>query len=153
MIVNGSIDLNQPAVSNVDSIIVYGSKANDRITIDPSLTMPVTLSGGTGGNNVLTAGGGPTREQGWYGTTVEKQGESDNFLFGQAGTSPSSRARGPATSSSPARPYHAKGHSRIRRIPPPPKGTFSRSSGDKLVKTSNPYHHRRPTTKRPRSTE
>ena len=38
--VNGVIDALSPAVANVDSITVYGSKANDTVTIDPNLTVP-----------------------------------------------------------------------------------------------------------------
>ncbi len=140
VIVNGSIDLIQPAVVNVDSIVVYGSKANDRIAIDPSLTIPVTLSGGTGGKDVLIAGGGPTRQQGWYGTsTVEKQGNAENFLFGRTGKVTFVKGSGTSNVIFTGTPYHAKGHSRIRRIPPPPQGTFFTFSGTKLVKTSNPF--------------
>ena len=137
--VNGSIDLNQPAVGNVDSIIVYGSKANDRITIDPSLTMPVSLSGGTGGKNVLVAGGGPTRQQGWYGTNVEKQGSSNNFLFGRKGQVTFVKGSGTSDAIFAGTPFQPRGHSRIRRIPPPPQGTFYTFVGTKLVRTSNPF--------------
>ena len=139
VMVNGSMDLNQPAVGNVDSIVVYGSKANDRVTIDPSLTMPATLSGGTGGHNVLIAGGGPTRQQGWYGTTVEKQGESNNYLFGRKGKVTFVKGSGSSDVIFAGTPFHPRGHSRIRRIPPPPQGTFYTFSGGKLVKTSNPF--------------
>jgi hypothetical protein len=40
------------------SILVYGRDGNDRITVSPSVTLPVTLAGGNG-NDTLTAGGGP----------------------------------------------------------------------------------------------
>ncbi len=139
VIVNGAIDLNQPAISNVDSIIVYGSKANDRITIDPSLTIPVELSGGTGGHNVLIAGGGPTRQQGWYGTNVEKQGSSANFLFGRKGQVTFVKGSGSSNVIFAGTIFHPRGHSRIRRIPPPPRGTFFTFSGTKLVRASNPF--------------
>ena len=38
--VNGQLDLTQPAVSSIDSIVVFGSKASDKITIDPSVSIP-----------------------------------------------------------------------------------------------------------------
>jgi peptidyl-prolyl cis-trans isomerase A (cyclophilin A) len=137
--VNGVLDTIQPALSNVDSVIVYGSKANDRVTIDPALAVPVTLSGGTGGHNVLAAGGGPTRQQGWYGTTVEKQGSSNNFLFGRRGSV--SFVKGPGSSDVifAGTPKGVRGHSRVRQIPPPPGGTYFTFSGGKLVKAPDPF--------------
>ena len=83
--INGVLDALQPTVANTDQVIVYGSKANDKITVDPGLTIPVTLNGGTGGTNVLKAGGGPTTELGWYGQNRLVQGSSQNFQFGQNG--------------------------------------------------------------------
>jgi cyclophilin family peptidyl-prolyl cis-trans isomerase len=140
VIVNGVIDLNQPAVSNVESIDIYGSKANDRITIDPSLTIPVNLSGGNGGHDVLIAGGGPTREQGWHAaSTVEKQGESNNYLFGKAGTVTAVKGSGSSDVIFVGTPYKPKGHSRIQRIPPVPKGTYLTFSKGKLVKTADKF--------------
>ena len=139
VIVNGSIDLNQPALNDVESIIVYGSKAKDRITIDPSITVPVTLNGGTAGSHVLTAGGGPTREQGWYGTNVEKQGQSNNYLFGRKGKVTFVPGAGTSDVTFAGTPVPARGHSRIRHLPPVPKGTFFKFVGTKLVTTSNPF--------------
>lgn len=139
VIVNGTVDTNQPALNDVESIIVYGAKANDRITVDPALTVPVTLSGGTGGKNVLTAGGGPTVEQGWYGTTVEKEGESNNYLFGQAGSVTFVPGSGTSDVIFAGTHQKARGHSRIRHLPPLPTGTFYTFKGTKLVETSSPY--------------
>ena len=142
----------QPATTDArSSIAVYGSKANDRITIDPSLTMPVELNGGTGGKDVLTAGGGPTREQGWHAiSTVEKPGRSaQNFLFfGKARKvtrSSWARAREPATSSSPGRPSITQRPVReFGRIPAAARGTFFKFSGDKLVKHLQPASTTKP---------
>jgi cyclophilin family peptidyl-prolyl cis-trans isomerase len=139
VIVNGTVDTNQPALLDVDSIIVYGAKANDRITVDPALTVPVSLSGGTAGHNVLTAGGGPTREQGWYGTTVEKQGESDNYLFGRAGSVKFVAGSGTNDVTFAGTPGKRKGESRIRHLPSIPKGTFYTFTDGKLVKAPDPY--------------
>ncbi len=140
VIVNGVTDLNQPALNDVESIIVYGSKANDRISVDPALTVPVSLSGGTGGKNVLIAGGGPTSELGWYGTNVEKQGESNNYLFGKAGSVTFVKGSGTNDVTFAGTPGKRQGHSRIRHLPAIPSGTFYTFSGDgKLIKTSNPF--------------
>jgi cyclophilin family peptidyl-prolyl cis-trans isomerase len=139
-IVNGVIDLNQPAINNVDSIIVYGSKANDRITIDPSLTMPVYLSGGDGGHDVLIAGGGQTREQGWHSAnTVEKQGEAQNFDFGKAGTVTVVQGSGHSNVIFQGSIYKPKGHSRIRRYPPIPNGTYYKFVKGKLTPTADTF--------------
>ncbi len=84
--VNGVIDSLQPSRSSLDRIIVYGSKANDNITIDPSVTVPaVTLDGGHGGRNRLQAGSTPTREHGWFGFNTLIGGTDSNELVGRAG--------------------------------------------------------------------
>lgn len=140
VIVNGVTDLNQPALNDVVSIIVYGSTASDRITVNPAVTVPVFLSGGTGGKDVLVAGGGPTREQGWNATsTVEKQGESTNYLFGKAGKVTFVKGSGTNDVTFAGTSIPARGNSRIRHLPPIPKGTFYKFVADKLVKTSNPF--------------
>jgi cyclophilin family peptidyl-prolyl cis-trans isomerase len=83
--VNGQLDINQPAVSSIDSIIVFGSKAKDRITIDPSVTLPSTLDGGHGGRNHLKAGSTETLEHGWFGFNTMVGGTGPNQLVGLAG--------------------------------------------------------------------
>ena len=145
-IVNGVTDANQPAMNDVTSIIVYGSTVNDRITVDPAVTVPVFLSGGTGGKDVLVAGGGSTREQGWYGTsTVLKQGESNNDLFGRAGKVTFVKGSGTNDVTFAGHQPGVRKSARIRIIPPTPVGTFYKfSSTGKLVKTGNPFP--KPTT-------
>ena len=137
--VNGTVDANQPAANNVTSIIVYGSKASDRLTIDPGVTVPVLLSSGTAGSHVLTAGGGPTQQQGWYGTTVEKQGSSNNYLFGRTGKVTFVKGSGTSDVIFAGTPSKLRGQSRIRHLLPLPTGTFYKFVGTKLVKTSNPF--------------
>ncbi len=83
--VNGQLDLNQPAVSSIDSIIVFGSKANDKITIDPSVTIPSVIDGGHGGRNALKGGGTETLEHGWFGYNTMIGGTGPNQLIGRAG--------------------------------------------------------------------
>jgi hypothetical protein len=83
--VNGQLDINQPQVSAIDSIIAFGSKASDRITIDPSVTVPAVIDGGHGGRNVLKGGGAETREHGWFGFNTLVGRTGPNQLIGRAG--------------------------------------------------------------------
>jgi cyclophilin family peptidyl-prolyl cis-trans isomerase len=83
--VNGVVDSNHPLVSSLDQIVVYGSKANDRITVDPSVTVPATLDGGHGGRNKLVAGSYNVREHGWFGHTTLVGGSGRNQLVGRKG--------------------------------------------------------------------
>jgi cyclophilin family peptidyl-prolyl cis-trans isomerase len=83
--VNGLTDAIQPLASNLDRVVVYGSKASDDITIDPSLTVPVTLDGGQGGTNVLQAGSQPALEHGWFGTNTLIGSPQDDMLIGRTG--------------------------------------------------------------------
>lgn len=83
--VNGQLDTTEPAVSSIDDIIVFGSKASDDITIDPSVTIPSVIDGGHGGHNVLQAGSTETLEHGWFGHNVLKGGTGPNQMIGRAG--------------------------------------------------------------------
>jgi len=84
--VNGVLDSTQPAISNLDSIEVFGGgRANNDIVVDPSVTVPVTLSGGHGLRNYITGGSGPSREHGWFGLNLLIAGPGPNQLIGRAG--------------------------------------------------------------------
>jgi hypothetical protein len=83
--VNGQLDTTQPATSSIDSIVVFGAKASDKITIDPSVTLDSTIDGGHGGHNKVTGGGGLTIEHGWFGFNVLVGGQGLNELIGRAG--------------------------------------------------------------------
>ena len=83
--VNNQLDVTQPAVSNIDSIIAFGSKANDVITIDPTVTIPSVIDGGHGGVNRLKGGSDETLEHGWFGHTTLIGGSGPNQLIGRAG--------------------------------------------------------------------
>jgi len=85
VVVNGQLDINQPSTDTTDSIVVFGAKSGDRITIDPSVTLPATIDAGHGGRNVLKGGGGFTREHGWFGFTTLIGGPGPNQLIGRAG--------------------------------------------------------------------
>jgi cyclophilin family peptidyl-prolyl cis-trans isomerase len=83
--VNGITDSTQPAESNVDQIVAYGSKASDTITVAPDVTVPATIDGGHGGTNFLTAGGASALMHGWFGRTTLQGAASDDVLIGRAG--------------------------------------------------------------------
>jgi hypothetical protein len=83
VLINGRFDSVQPATGDVDRIVVYGSTANDRIVVDPSITQPTTLNGGRGGRNVLRAGGGKSRLHGWWGQNTLVGGPARNALVGR----------------------------------------------------------------------
>lgn len=85
VMVNGILDTNQPTVDSLDQIVVYGSKANDRITVSPDVTLPTVLDGGHGGRNRIKAGGGPAIEHGWFGTNVLIGGTKRDLLIGRQG--------------------------------------------------------------------
>jgi cyclophilin family peptidyl-prolyl cis-trans isomerase len=83
--VNGIPDFNAPSTTAISQIVVFGSKANDNITVDPSVTKPATLDGGHGGKNVVRGGGGQTLEHGWFGHTLLVGGVGPNELVGRKG--------------------------------------------------------------------
>ncbi len=85
--VNGVADLIQPPSNSLFQIIVFGGKASTDIQVDPnvSATIPITLDGGHGGENVIQAGSGPTREHGWFGHTLLIGGTGSDALIGRKG--------------------------------------------------------------------
>ncbi len=83
--VNNQLDVTQPAVSSIDDIIVFGSRANDVITIDPSVTLPSVIDGGHGGRDILKGGSTETLMHGWFGHTTLIGGTGPNQLIGRAG--------------------------------------------------------------------
>jgi hypothetical protein len=85
VIVNGQIESVQPAAASIDRIVVFGSRNADRITVDANVTIPATLNGGTGGDNIVRAGGGPSRLHGWFGRNRLTGGAARDALIGRAG--------------------------------------------------------------------
>ncbi|HEU5117454.1 MAG TPA: hypothetical protein VFT74_12490, partial [Isosphaeraceae bacterium] len=83
--VNGIIDINQPADTAIDDVIVYGAKASDTINVDSSVTVPALLGGGRGGVNVINAGSGDSILQGWYGLNTLTGGTGRDYLLGRKG--------------------------------------------------------------------
>jgi cyclophilin family peptidyl-prolyl cis-trans isomerase len=126
--INGVTDLVQPASSSLLHIVVFGTKANDNIQVDPNVTVPTTLDGGHGGNNVVKGGGGPTREHGWFGHTLLVGGVGSNQLIGRKGVvrfQPSS-----TTTTIFAGVPHSRGR---RQRASQPGGTFYRFVHGRLV--------------------
>ncbi|SIO12793.1 Peptidyl-prolyl cis-trans isomerase (rotamase)-cyclophilin family [Singulisphaera sp. GP187] len=133
--INGVIDQTQPLVNDLDRIVVYGSKASDRITIDPSVDsfMRVTLDGGHGGVNVLQAGSGFTREHGWFGANTLKGGAGPNVLIGREGHV---KFRPTATT---AVMFAGRGHApRKHHHTTPPTGTFFKNVNGRIVPVDTP---------------
>ena len=126
--VNGVLDSTQPAVASVNRLVIFGAKASDQITVDPSVTVPTTLDGGHGGKNVVKAGGGPTLEHGWFGHTTLVGGTGTNQLIGRkkfVRFQPSSTTNW--IFAGEIRPRSTRGHTE------PPKGTFYRFENGRLV--------------------
>jgi cyclophilin family peptidyl-prolyl cis-trans isomerase len=89
--VNGVLDNTiqppQPAANSLLQIIVFGGKASTDIQVlpDVSKTIPITLDGGHGGDNVIQAGAGPTRMHGWFGHTLLIGGTGSDAMIGRKG--------------------------------------------------------------------
>jgi hypothetical protein len=85
--VNGMVDETVTSTSSLNRIIVFGGKrVGNRITIDPSVTLPTTINSGQGRRNRLVGGAGLTTEHGWsLGQTTLVGGSGPNKLIGLAG--------------------------------------------------------------------
>jgi hypothetical protein len=83
---NGVVDDTVTSTSNINSIIVYGGRrVSNRITIEPTVTVPTTLDGGQSVRSRIVGGSGETREHGWFGHSTLVGGPGPNKLIGQAG--------------------------------------------------------------------
>jgi cyclophilin family peptidyl-prolyl cis-trans isomerase len=84
--VNGVVDNTVTSTSNINQIIVYGGKrVNNRVTIEPSVTVPASISSGQGRRSRLVGGAAETREHGWFGHSTLVGGPGPNQLIGRAG--------------------------------------------------------------------
>ena len=84
--VNGVVDNSVTSTSSINQIIVQGGRrVNNRITIEPSVTVPTTLSSGQGRRSRLVGGDAETREHGWFGQSTLVGGPGPNQLIGRAG--------------------------------------------------------------------
>jgi hypothetical protein len=128
VMVNGQVDITQPSTASVDSIVVFGAKASDTITIDPSVTVPATIDGGHGGRNVLKGGGTFTVEHGWFGHNVLIGRTGFNELIGRAG-----QVRFKPSSSTIYIFAGVPNHRTPMLNPTPPGGTFYKFVKGRLV--------------------
>jgi cyclophilin family peptidyl-prolyl cis-trans isomerase len=132
--INGIPDATQPPASSLTQIVVFATKVNSNIQVDPNVTVPTTLDGGHGGKNVVKGGGGPTREHGWFGHTLLIGGTGPNQLIGRKGVvrfKPSSTT----TEIFAGVPRPRSLHNRYRAVPP--GGTFYRFIHGRLVPIKN----------------
>jgi hypothetical protein len=84
--VNGVVDNSVTSTSSFNQIIAYGGRrVNNRITIEPSVTVPATISSGQGRRSRLVGGDAETREHGWFGHSTLVGGPGTNRLIGRAG--------------------------------------------------------------------
>ncbi|MEZ6133641.1 MAG: Ig-like domain-containing protein [Pirellulaceae bacterium] len=81
---NGSVTKVSREFTGAQRIYFNGGAGNDKITIDPSVTIPVTLIGGRG-NDILIGGSGNTTFAGGSGNDVVTSrggvGTTDRYLF------------------------------------------------------------------------
>ncbi len=129
--VNGVPDLTEPAANSLLQIVVFGGKASTDVQVDPSVssTIPITLDGGRGGNNVIQAGAGPTREHGWFGHTLLIGGTGSDAMVGRKGVV---RFR-PTTTTNFIYAGVIKPRGKGHRVVTAPSGTFYRFEKGRLV--------------------
>ncbi|MHC5538134.1 peptidylprolyl isomerase [Singulisphaera rosea] len=140
--VNGTIDALQPLASNINRIVIFGSKSNDTVIVNPNVDsgIPVMLDGGHGGFNVLQAANGPTRLHGWFGKSTLKGGQGINELVGRAGQVKfkPSVATTYAYAGVPAKSYTREHfHNNTYLHIQPSSGTFYRVVKGRLVKAKS----------------
>jgi hypothetical protein len=83
--VNGALDAIQPVFTDLDRIVVFGTKASDTITVTDAVLVPTTLNGGNGGDNTIKAGGAPSLIHAWSGRTTATGGPSNDYIVGRLG--------------------------------------------------------------------
>ncbi len=83
VVVNGLLDLQQPASTSISRIVFYGSKKDDLLAIAPDITQPALLNGGQGGMNILNAGGGAVQANLWYGQTSITGSPRRDMIYGR----------------------------------------------------------------------
>ena len=142
--VNGTFDQNQPAIIDVDRLVIYGTKASDQITVSPDITIPATLSGGLAGRNTILAGNGQSRLHGWFGQNLLTGGANDDYLAGRAGrvrfrTSQGNDIYFAGTPMPPTRRgVRVSPNLNFSARPMPPSGTFFRAVNGRLVAIPTP---------------
>ena len=83
--INGRIDTLQPNATDLERVVVYGTKASDVILIAPDVPLLSTLDGGLGGKNQIESNNLPSRLHGWYGRNNLTGGTAHDALIGRQG--------------------------------------------------------------------
>ena len=71
-------------LAGLTGISIASLKGNDRITVDPNITLPAAIAAG-GGNDWVWAGGGNDTIAGGWGNDRIDGGAGDDFVFGETG--------------------------------------------------------------------
>jgi cyclophilin family peptidyl-prolyl cis-trans isomerase len=139
VMLNGQIDEFRPLVTELERLVVYGSKANDTITVAPDLPLLTTLDGGLGGINRLTSNDLPSRLHGWFGRNTLQGGAARDELIGRMGRvrflpSPGNDL---AFAGDPSRFPRLGNHAQAGQGEPP-TGQFFRFVNNRLVPVETP---------------
>ena len=137
--VNGQIDQLRPLISELERLVVYGSKANDTITVSPDLPLLTTLDGGLGGVNRLQSNDLPSRLHGWFGRNTLQGGAARDELIGRMGRVRFLPSAGNdlAFAGDPSR-FPQRGHHAQDGQGEPPTGQFFRFVNNRLVPVDTP---------------
>lgn len=118
----------------VSRIVVFGTKADDIITIGSDVRIPTTLNGGQGGSNTVQAGAFSSRIHAWYGRNRVIGSPQKDQIIGRAGrfrVKPTDGNDLVYTGVPRRRPtLHSPGQA--------PTGTFYRSINNRLVPITVP---------------
>jgi cyclophilin family peptidyl-prolyl cis-trans isomerase len=136
--INGVIDTVRPPVSELERVVVYGTKASDTITIAPDVPLLATLDGGLGGKNRLQAGDLPTRLHGWFGHNTLRGGASRDALIGRMGRVRFLPSPGDDLAFAGDPNFYPQVDTHARNEGIPPTGQFFRFVRDRLVPVPTP---------------
>jgi len=130
---NGTPEQTPIPANSLLQIIVFGGKASTDVQVDSNVNpnIPVTLDGGHGGDNVIQAGAGPTREHGWFGHTLLIGGTGQDAMIGRKGFV---RFK-PTTTTNMIYAGNIKPRFKHRTVPP--SGTYYRYVNGRLVPVLN----------------
>jgi hypothetical protein len=139
VMLNDQIDEFRPLVTELERLVVYGSKAGDTITVAPDLPLLTTLDGGLGGINRITSNDLPSRLHGWFGRNTLQGGAARDELIGRMGRvrflpSPGNDL---AFAGDPSR-FPRFGHHTQDGQGEPPTGQFFRFVNNRLVPVETP---------------
>ncbi|MDX2036073.1 MAG: peptidylprolyl isomerase [Isosphaeraceae bacterium] len=132
--VDDAIDQLQPLSTAIDSIVVYGTKADDTITIADSVTQRATLDGGHGGRNVINAGPTSSILHGWFGRNRMTGSPEYDLLYGRKGRVKFVESAGNDANAT-VEPNLKKKYGYQGKLRNAPKTTFFRFVNGRLVAT------------------